>query len=181
MNTLKPRLRIGLVDDRILLRKKIGEYIDTFEDYQVWIEADNGKDFVKQLGTQRSPDLVLLDLDRPGDQGQETPRMVTSFCPEARIVALSYLHMEAAFDRIACLLPTLLLDECLRVSPHLTSKELQFLSLVCSELTYKEIADRMCLSVRTIDGYRDSLFNKLRVRTRVGLAMYALRHGLVLA
>jgi len=58
-------------------------------------------------------------------------------------------------------------------------RELEFMRLVCTEWTYKEIADRMYLSPRTIDGYRDALFEKLNVRTRVGLAMYAVRHGIV--
>jgi DNA-binding CsgD family transcriptional regulator len=58
-------------------------------------------------------------------------------------------------------------------------RELEFMKLVCTECTYKEIADRMYLSPRTIDGYRDALFEKLNVRTRVGLAMYAVRNGIV--
>ena len=62
---------------------------------------------------------------------------------------------------------------------NLNDRELEFLRLVCSESTYKEIADRMNLSPRTIDGYRDTLFEKLQVRTRVGLVMYAIRHGVV--
>jgi two-component system invasion response regulator UvrY len=61
----------------------------------------------------------------------------------------------------------------------LNDRETTFLRLVCSELTYKEIADQMCLSPRTIDGYRDSLFEKLKVRTRVGLVLYAIRNGIV--
>lgn len=59
----------------------------------------------------------------------------------------------------------------------LNERELEFLKLACSELTYKEIADRMHLSPRTIDGYRDALFEKLSIKTRVGLAIYAIKHG----
>ena len=61
----------------------------------------------------------------------------------------------------------------------LNERELEFMKMVCTEWTYKEIADRMYLSPRTIDGYRDALFEKLNVRTRVGLAMYAVRNGIV--
>ena len=61
----------------------------------------------------------------------------------------------------------------------LKDKDIEFLKLVCTELTYKEIADKMYLSPRTIDGYRDALFEKLNVRTRVGLAMYAVKNGIV--
>ena len=54
--------------------------------------------------------------------------------------------------------------------------ELTFLKLACSELTYKEIADKMFLSPKTIDGYRDSLFTKLNVKNRVGMVMYAIKN-----
>ena len=62
---------------------------------------------------------------------------------------------------------------------QLNEREIQFLKLVCSELTYKEIADKMVLSPRTIDGYRDALFEKLNLKTRVGLVMYAIKNGIV--
>ena len=62
---------------------------------------------------------------------------------------------------------------------QLSDREMEFLKLVCSELTYKEIADKMFLSPRTIDGYRDALFEKLNIKTRVGLVMYAIKNGIV--
>ena len=61
----------------------------------------------------------------------------------------------------------------------LNEREMEFLKLACSESTYKEIADLMFLSPRTIDGYRDTLFEKLHVKTRVGLVLYAIRNGIV--
>jgi two-component system, NarL family, invasion response regulator UvrY len=58
----------------------------------------------------------------------------------------------------------------------LTSREIEFLKLSCSEMTYKEIANIMYLSVRTIEGYRDNLFVKLNLKTRVGLVLYAIKN-----
>ena len=55
-------------------------------------------------------------------------------------------------------------------------REITFMKLACTELTYKEIADKMCLSPKTIDGYRDVLFTKLKVKNRVGLVMYAIKN-----
>ena len=49
------------------------------------------------------------------------------------------------------------------------------MKLVCTEMTYKQIADQMCLSPKTIDGYRDSLFEKLHVKNRIGLVIYAIK------
>jgi len=65
------------------------------------------------------------------------------------------------------------------VFSRLTENELVFLKLACSEKTYFEIAKEMFLSERTIDGYRDSIFKKLNVTTRVGMALYAVKNGLV--
>lgn len=61
----------------------------------------------------------------------------------------------------------------------INDREMQFIKLACSELTYKEIADKMFLSPKTIDGYRNSLFEKLEVKSRVGLALYAVKYGIV--
>lgn len=61
----------------------------------------------------------------------------------------------------------------------LNDRELNFLKFTCTEMTYKEIAEKMCVSPRTIDGYRDALLEKLHLKTRVGLAMYAIKNGLV--
>ncbi|RYD59462.1 MAG: response regulator transcription factor [Sphingobacteriales bacterium] len=59
----------------------------------------------------------------------------------------------------------------------LTDRELEFLKYCCMEKTYKEIAELMHLSPRTIDGYRDALFKKLNITSRVGLAIFAIRIG----
>jgi two-component system, NarL family, invasion response regulator UvrY len=61
----------------------------------------------------------------------------------------------------------------------LTDREKVFLHLACSELTYHEIAQEMFLSAKTVDGYRNTLFDKFGVKTRTGLALFAVRNGLV--
>jgi DNA-binding CsgD family transcriptional regulator len=62
---------------------------------------------------------------------------------------------------------------------RLKPREFHFLQLACSELTYVQIADRMCVSPRTVDGYREALFNRFEIKSRVGLVLWALRSGLV--
>jgi DNA-binding NarL/FixJ family response regulator len=61
---------------------------------------------------------------------------------------------------------------------ELNEKETQFLKLCCSEMTYREIADVMGINHRTIDNYRDQLFYKLKIKSRTGLVMYALKTGI---
>lgn len=60
----------------------------------------------------------------------------------------------------------------------LTAREIEFLKYCCTELTYKEIGEKMFCSARTVESYRDSLFEKLNVKTRVALALYAVKTGL---
>jgi DNA-binding NarL/FixJ family response regulator len=62
---------------------------------------------------------------------------------------------------------------------HLNEKEKIFLQHACTDMTYKQIAALMFLSERTIDGYRETLFGKFKVQSRVGLAMEAIRRGIV--
>jgi DNA-binding NarL/FixJ family response regulator len=61
---------------------------------------------------------------------------------------------------------------------ELSEREKEFLKYACLELTYKEIGEKMFCSPRTVESYRDSLFEKLGVNTRVALALYAVKIGL---
>jgi two-component system invasion response regulator UvrY len=99
-------------------------------------------------------------LDSVADKGSYYSETVT----EKLIDTINHLHEP---------------DRRYREMLTLNDRELEFMKLVCTEWTYKEIADRMYLSPRTIDGYRDALFEKLNVRTRVGLAMFAVKNGIV--
>ncbi|ARS35758.1 response regulator transcription factor [Pontibacter actiniarum] len=60
----------------------------------------------------------------------------------------------------------------------LTERELQVLRLACTELPYKAIAAELHLSPRAVETAREHLFQKLQVSSRVGLAVYAITHGL---
>lgn len=60
---------------------------------------------------------------------------------------------------------------------QLTEREKEFLQYSITEMSYKEIAEKMFCSPRTVESYRDSLFEKLDLKTRVGLAVFALKNG----
>jgi DNA-binding NarL/FixJ family response regulator len=61
----------------------------------------------------------------------------------------------------------------------LKEKELEFLKLTCTEMTYRQIAEVMYLSPKTIENYRESLFAKLNVKTRIGLVLFAIKEKIV--
>ncbi|SEP36566.1 response regulator [Mucilaginibacter sp. AW1-7] len=62
---------------------------------------------------------------------------------------------------------------------QLNPREIEFLRLTSTELTYKEIADTMNISVRTVDSFRDHLFEKLQIKSRVGLVLYSIKNKLI--
>lgn len=66
-----------------------------------------------------------------------------------------------------------------KTSNSLTEREIELLQHMASELTYKEIADKMFLSPKTIEGHREKICDKLQIKTRVGLVMYAMKNGIV--
>jgi len=61
----------------------------------------------------------------------------------------------------------------------LSANELKFMQLSCSELTYKEIADKMNLSPHTIDNYREALFQRFGIKSRTGLVLFAIKNELI--
>ena len=70
-------------------------------------------------------------------------------------------------------------DHNKKVSSEFTPKEIELLHLFCTEMGYKEIATKLNLSVRTIEGYRDGLFEKTGINNRIGLVIYAIKTGVV--
>jgi len=61
----------------------------------------------------------------------------------------------------------------------ITKKEIEFLKHCASEMTYKEIAIKMGVATRTVDNYRQSLFDKLSIRSRVGLVLFSIKNKIV--
>ena len=58
-------------------------------------------------------------------------------------------------------------------------REIEVLKLVCQEYSNQEIADKICLSVRTVEGYRARLFEKTRSKNLVGLVIFAVKTGII--
>jgi len=200
MTNFKPG--VALVDDHVLLRSGLAGLIRSFGLYDVLFEACGGLDLIRQLQHSRCPDVVLLDINMPEMDGYETAGWLRHHYPDIRVLALSMYDTESSIVRMLKngakgyvlkdadpnelkMALESIINKGFYAGHHcrpmlvFNQRELEFMRLVCTEWTYKEIADRMYLSPRTIDGYRDALFEKLNVRTRVGLAMFAVRSGIV--
>jgi DNA-binding NarL/FixJ family response regulator len=77
-------------------------------------------------------------------------------------------------NTVAQLLVGQLIDD--KPETVLKDREIEFIKLACTEKNYKEIAELMFLSPKTIEGYRDSIYEKLNIKNRIGLVLYAIRN-----
>lgn len=209
------KITLALVDDHVILRKSLGILIEMLEDFEIILEAGNGRELIDQLKEKPAPDIVLLDITMPVMDGVETAWWLKQHCPTVKVLALSMIKNDFIIIRMLKNgARGYILKDCepaeLRGALHqvyekgyyynelitpkmknkdgedidapkimLTEQELNFLRWACTEKNHKEIAEEMRISPRTVDGYRDSLFKKLKVNTRVGIALYAIKNGLV--
>ncbi len=209
---------VVLTDDHILLRNGLATLINSFENYSVLFEANNGKQLLELLDSNNVPNILLLDITMPEMDGYQTAAAINSLYPEINIVALSMLDTESAVIKMirngakGYILKDCEPDELKQALEivgngdyflnnqvsgktifsaaksteeihtslkKLTENEKEFLRLLGDEKSHKEIADVLNLSIRTIDGYRDDLFKRLNVKSRVGLVIYAIKTGLL--
>ncbi len=75
------KITVAVLDDHKLFRDGLVELIGGFPGYVVIIEADNGQDFLRQVGPERLPDIVLLDINMKLMDGYETGAMVAGELP----------------------------------------------------------------------------------------------------
>ena len=63
-------------------------------------------------------------------------------------------------------------------TPRLTEREAEILRMVGTGMSYKQIADRLVLSHRTVQNHVQNTLNKLHLHNRVELVRYAIEHGM---
>ena len=212
------KVKIGLVDDHILIRDTLANVVRSFDEFTVSIVAENGKVFIEKLNPVNIPEILLLDLNMPEMDGHATIHWISKNHPEIKILILTMYDAESLIHLIKVGVRGFLKKDVppgeLKHALHcivengtycsqtitgrlfnlmkkqgtknsawgtviLNENEISFLKLAVSEMTYKEIAHMMQISPRTIDNYRDALFLKLNVKSRVGLVIYAVKTGIV--
>jgi DNA-binding NarL/FixJ family response regulator len=146
-----------------------------------WIRKNHPKVKILALSTMDS-ELAIVKMIRSGAHGYilkdaEQEELKLAF---EQVVSLGYYYNDVVSRKIVQSVNKLVDEENdLGLLVKLSDRESQFLQLACSEKTYAEIAKEMFVSDRTVDGYRDALFKKLNVVSRVGLVLYAIKNGIV--
>jgi DNA-binding NarL/FixJ family response regulator len=81
---------IGIIDDHVLFAKSLGLMLDSFNNYEVTIEALNGKDLQEKIAQgKKIPSIMLIDVNMPVMNGMETARWLNNHYPQMKLVALS--------------------------------------------------------------------------------------------
>lgn len=210
------KIQVAVVDDHTLLRNALAKLIDSFENFSVFFEAENGDELKEILNKKRIPDIILLDVNMPGMNGFATAEWLYKNYPQIKVLALSMLSDENTIIRMLKLGAKgyimksadpeellLALDSVMKKNFYLseyisgkiigglnknmevpddtiplTDKEKEFLKYACSDLSYKEIGEKMYVSQRRVEDHRNALFEKLKLRSRVGLVLYAIKNGI---
>jgi len=149
----------------------------------------NGIEATEYLSTNY-PDIKVIALTMEDNEGTIIQMLkagakgylLKDMSPEVLFEAIEMVHEKGVFytDIVSQSLLKVKIEEDVTNSllSQLRDKELEFIKWACSEMTYKEIAEKMFLSPKTIDGYRDSVFVKLDIKSRVGLVLFALKNNL---
>jgi len=89
------KLRILIVDDHAFVREGLKRLIHEQPDMEVVGEAAHGYEALR-LAKERLPDVALVDIWMPGQDGARVTRMIVDACPQVRVIALTR-HDDAGF------------------------------------------------------------------------------------
>lgn len=128
--------------------------------------------------TMEDNEATIIRMLRVGAKGY----LLKDMSPDILFDAINIVHEKGIFytDLVTQTLLNVKTEEkfMFDLRENLKEREIEFIKLACSELTYREIAEKMRVSPRTVDGYRDSTIVKLNVKTRVGIVLFAIKHSL---
>lgn len=168
------KLSDSIVDPDVVLLDLNMPIMDGFETLK-WIK-EHKKNVKTLVLSMNDNEKSIIKAIRKGANGY----LVKNITPKELNFAITHL-MDYGFYHNELVSRALLksMNQEDEVFIKLKDRELTFLKFACTEMTYKEIANEMCLSPKTIDGYRQALFDKLNIRSRVGLVLYAIQNNII--
>lgn len=200
-------IRVLLADDHAILRSGLRLLLATASEFEVVGEAADGEEAVL-LAQRLKPEIVLLDVSMPKLDGLSACAQLRAFpAPPPQVLMLT-MHDDPAYVArarsagAAGYLPKRVADDELlaalravaggrgywRAAPapaalpegfeRLTEREREVLGLLAEGFTNQQIAEKLVLSVRTVETHRAHLHEKLGVSGRAALVATAKAAGL---
>jgi two-component system invasion response regulator UvrY len=215
---MQQTIKIAVADDHTLFRKGLIRLLESLgPQYEIIIEANDGKDFSDQLiASSITPDIAILDINMPNKNGFETVQWLNNTYPDVKVLIISMIEREESIVRLlkmgvkgylskdvepedlenaidsivhkgfyytdfitGKLLHNLIHNDEQNELINLNEKDKELLQLLSTDMTYKEIAQKLDVTVRTIDYQRDTLCKKINVISRVGLTIYAIKNNII--
>jgi len=197
-------IRVLVADDHTIVRSGIRHVLEGEPGFDVVGEASNGTEAF-ELATELHPDVVVLDISMPGESGlQIAARLGTVPSPPRVLILSMHDNAEYVLETAATELRSAIRAICrgesyfsppvasrlsaavrgeheTRAAPleQLTGREREVLEGIARGRTNKEIAADLGISYRTVETHRESLMNKLQIRTVAELTRFALGAGIV--
>lgn len=151
--------------------------MDGFET-AAWLKQNHPEILILALSMQ-DDDQTLIKMIRCGANGYLLKNVHPAELEKAldTLVAKGFYYPDWATSK---LLTNIAEDSIKKNSLYnVSEREIEFLNYAATELSYKEMAEKMFCSPRTVESYRDSLFEKFGVNTRVGLVVFALKKRII--
>jgi DNA-binding NarL/FixJ family response regulator len=190
--------RILVADDHDVMRRGIRELLEEHAGWEVCSEASNGRQAVDQAITLR-PDIVVLDLGMPELNGLDAARQIKKAVPRTEVLiftmhetdqlvrdvfaagALGYVlksdaarHLVNAIESLAAHKPFFRGD----IAERVTAREREVVQLLAEGKTNKEVAERLGISVKTVETHRAAIMRKLELASLADLVRYAIRNNI---
>ena len=202
------KLRLVLADDHSVLREGLALILDALPDMTVVAQASTGEEALHLCG-KHEPDVLILDLQMPGEGGVNTVKRLLKKRPEAKILILTaydidediyrsmhagasgYVLKDTPREELIGAIRTIASGQryvgrttgaklASRIgAPELTVRELSVLECVAAGHANKEIADKLSISEGTVKSHVNSVMQKLGALSRTDAAITALRKGLI--
>lgn len=199
-------IRILLVDDQKILLNGLASLLEPYEDLEVVGEVPFSE-MVEMACARLNPQVVLMDVCMEGKtSGIENTRKIRKHFPQIKVIIMtgfqdvhfvelareagadSFIYKESAADQfVDCILQTMAGEHLFPdvqerttfgfYNATLTQREIQILHLVCQNLSYQEIAERLHLSRRTVSFHISNMLSKTGHKSIVGLAVEAAEKG----
>jgi len=207
-------IRILLVEDHVVVRQSIRQFLDRERDLEVVGEASDGEEAV-QLAARLKPDVIVMDVAMPNVNGIEATKRIKALCPATAVLALTaydydqyifalldvgaagYLLKDVSLQELVQAIGAVNRGDCVlhpvvarkvvarfRRAPGehegsglLTEREVEVLKMAAEGVCNNDIAQQLCVSVRTIEAHFGNIFNRLGVGSRTEAVVYALKRG----
>ncbi len=196
------KLKVCIVDDHAVVRSGLKSLINSLPEIECGWELENGSELLHLINQRILPDIIILDSSMPVMSGIDLLNNLANHPIIERVIFLTYQISKEEKEKIESLGVKKIISKSANAEeiiqalqyfierdtdikikknrPNITNRELEFIQLIChdQEYTYDQIAEIMGVHNRTIDSFRKSLFQKLQIKSKSGLVLYAIKNGL---